>query len=68
MSYILFDALGENFQVGDVVNVPCVVVSVAASPAPPSACQVNLTALYSDPDGSTFEAIQVYATTVTKNK
>lgn len=68
MSYILFDALGENFQVGDVVNIPCVVTSIAASPTPPNVCQVNLTALYSDPDGSTFEAIQVYATVVAKNK
>lgn len=68
MLNILFDALGENFQVGDVVNIPCVVASVAASPAPPNVCQVNLTALYSDPDGVTFEAIQVYATIVTKKK
>ena len=66
MPYTLFDVLGQNFNVGDIVNIPCVVTSIDGSPAAPAVQEVNLEARYANPDGTTKETFQVFATTVMK--
>jgi len=66
MGYTLFDALGQNFDVGDIVMLPCVVTSIDTSPVAPAVQEINMTAKYANPDGSTKETFQVFATTVVK--
>lgn len=63
-----FDSNGSPFEVGSLVNIRCKVVSAEASPAAPAIQLLNLEAVYADPDQTTRETFQVYATTVTVDR